>query len=115
MKYLFTSILTVLMSACSAASTPATQQALLALPNGKFIVGGVATDFAGAMTRLGAPSATQINLTFCPSIEFSIVSKVKADVEAAGYSRIGFATVDASDNALCANNSVRDFPSIPAA
>jgi len=107
MKHFFTSILVLSMAACSAASTTITYQALLVLPNGRFMVGGLTTDLASAMAHLGPPDTTQVNITVCPKTEFVAVKKVEERLEAAGYNRIGFASVEASDSALCSNNSFK--------
>ena len=51
---------------------------------------GARVDFASALKDLGPPSSTQVNIRPCPSVEFNDISRIKAVLERAGYTRIGF-------------------------
>jgi hypothetical protein len=94
--------LVCLLFGCTAAA-PVSQQKMLLLADGRFQVGGVTSDFAGALVRLGPPETTQVNLTGCSSIRLPTVQKAKEALANAGYSRVGFAQAKGADLALCGN------------
>lgn len=104
MKYLVSAILAIPLIACSAAP-PIKEQALLALPNGKFIVAGITTDLAGAIARLGPPDTTQVDLTFCPSMGMGTAVKIVGAFKAAGYGHVGFTPPEAAEMTSCANSA----------
>lgn len=107
MKYFFVSILIVAMVACSAAPSPVKEEAVLVLSKDKFVVDGITTNFAGAMTYLAPPDSTQIELTFCPNNSMGVASHIITALKVAGYNRIGFAPLRDSDSKLCANISFK--------
>jgi len=77
-----------------AQSISITQRTLFVLPNAKFKIDGVTTDFAGALARMGPPGNTQINLTVCPDLKTAVLQKALADVKHAGYDHISFNSID---------------------
>ena len=100
MKCFFAATVVIACAACTPAA-PVSQQKMLVLPGGKFQVGGVTSDLAGALKRLGPPNETQVNITVCSDLPFAVVQQAKEAVDNAGYRRIGFAHIEGAELALC--------------
>ena len=83
------------LTLCACAPAPRVpQQDLYMLTADSFETATSQGGFDESLKSLGAPTSTQVNIRACPKVAFDAIFRVKAALEQAGYTRIGFAAPD---------------------
>lgn len=100
MKLFFVFVIALTGAACTP-ENPVTQQKMLVLSKDRYQVNGATTNFADAMSKLGPPDETRVELIVCPNLKYAILKDTKQALEKAGYDKFILAHVEVNDLALC--------------